>query len=113
MSEGGLTGDFYRRITAVRKPVFSIGTLAMVATMIAAILGGSVDTGVLPPVIEGGDVLVIRPDLVLVGTTPSGVLRAEPRPSTRSVIHLRTRMFSPYPGHRNLLSASRRNQFTR
>ena len=52
MAEGGLTGDFYRRIAAVRKPVFSIGTLAMVVTMIAAILGGGVDTGVLPPMVH-------------------------------------------------------------
>ena len=52
MTEGGLTGDFYRRIAAVRKPVFSMGTLAMVVTMIAAILGGGVDTGVLPPMVH-------------------------------------------------------------
>ena len=52
MAEGGLTGDFYRRIAAVRKPGFSIGTLAMVATMVAAILGGGVDTGVLPPMVH-------------------------------------------------------------
>jgi hypothetical protein len=52
MTEGGLSGDFYRRIAALRKPVFSIGTLAMVVTMIAAILGGGVDTGVLPPMVH-------------------------------------------------------------
>jgi hypothetical protein len=52
MTEGGLTGDFYRRIAALRKPVFSIGTLAMAVTMIAAILGGGVDTGVLPPMVH-------------------------------------------------------------
>jgi hypothetical protein len=52
MTEGGLTGDFYRRIAVLRKPVFSIGTLAMVVTMIAAILGGGVDTGVLPPMVH-------------------------------------------------------------
>jgi len=52
MTEGGLTGDFYRRIAELRKPVFSIGTLAMGVTMIAAILGGGVDTGVLPPMVH-------------------------------------------------------------
>ncbi len=52
MAEGHLTGDQYRRIAAARKPVFSIGTLAMVATMITAIIGASVDTGVLPPVVH-------------------------------------------------------------
>jgi hypothetical protein len=53
MAEHSLTGDFYRRIAQARKPVFSIGTYAMGATMIAAILGASVDTGVLPPIVHG------------------------------------------------------------
>ena len=29
MAENNLTGDYYRRIAAARKPVFSIGTYAM------------------------------------------------------------------------------------
>ena len=53
MAEHGVTGDYYRRIAAVRKPVFSVGTFAMAATMIAAILGASVDTGHLPPIVHG------------------------------------------------------------
>ena len=53
MAEHGVTGDYYRRIAAVRKPVFSVGTFAMAATMVAAILGASVDTGKLPPIIHG------------------------------------------------------------
>jgi len=53
MAEHGVTGDYYRRIAAVRKPVFSVGTFAMAATMIAAILGASVDTGKLPPIVHG------------------------------------------------------------
>jgi hypothetical protein len=53
MAEHGVVGDYYRRIAAARKPVFSIGTLAMVLTMAAAILGASVDTGVLPPIVHG------------------------------------------------------------
>ena len=52
MAEGHLTGDHYRRIAAARKPVFSIGTLAMAVTMVAAIIGASVDTGVLPPIVH-------------------------------------------------------------
>ena len=52
MSEHNVTGDFYRRIAAARKPVFSIATLAMAVTMTAAILGASVDTGVLPPMVH-------------------------------------------------------------
>ena len=53
MAEHNVTGDYYRRIAAARKPVFSIGTLAMGATMVAAILGASVDTGVLPAIVHG------------------------------------------------------------
>ena len=52
MAENSLTGDYYRRIAAARKPVFSIGTLAMGVTMTAAIIGASVDTGVMPPIVH-------------------------------------------------------------
>jgi hypothetical protein len=51
--EGGLSGEFEARIALLRKPVFSIGTLAMVLTMATAILGASVDTGVLPAAAHG------------------------------------------------------------
>ena len=47
-AEGGLSREFERRIAVARKPVFSIATLAMVVTMITALVGASVDTGVLP-----------------------------------------------------------------
>lgn len=53
MAEHNVVGDYYRQIAAARKPVFSIGTLAMVVTMVSAILGASVDTGVLPPIVHG------------------------------------------------------------
>src|SRR3954469_3049220 len=53
MVEHNVVGDYYRRIAAARKPVFSIGTFAMGATMVTAILGASVDTGVLPPIVHG------------------------------------------------------------
>ena len=52
MAEHNLPGDFHRRIAAARKPVFSIGTLAMAVTLVAAIIGASVDTGVLPPIVH-------------------------------------------------------------
>ena len=52
MAEHHVVGDYHRRIAAARKPVFSIGTLAMAVTMITAILGASVDTGVLPPIVH-------------------------------------------------------------
>jgi hypothetical protein len=53
MAEHNVTGDYYRQIAAARKPVFSIATFAMAATMVTAILGASVDTGVLPPIVHG------------------------------------------------------------
>jgi hypothetical protein len=53
MAEHNVAGDYFQRIAAARKPVFSIGTLAMAVTMVAAILGASVDTGVLPAMIHG------------------------------------------------------------
>jgi hypothetical protein len=52
MAEHSVAGDYYRRIALARKPVFSIATLAMAATMVAAIMGASVDTGVLPPAVH-------------------------------------------------------------
>jgi hypothetical protein len=52
MAEHSVTGDYYRRIARARKPVFSIGTLAIAATMVTAIIGASVDTGVLPPMVH-------------------------------------------------------------
>ena len=47
-AEGNLSRDFERRIAIARKPVFSMATLAMLLTMTTALLGASVDTGVLP-----------------------------------------------------------------
>src|SRR5262245_32530716 len=52
MAEYHLTGDYFRRIAVARKPVFSIATLAMAVTMAAAIMGASVDTRVLPPIVH-------------------------------------------------------------
>jgi hypothetical protein len=52
MLEGHLAGDQYRRIAAARKPVFSIGTLAMAITIVTALMGASVDTGILPPMVH-------------------------------------------------------------
>jgi hypothetical protein len=52
-AEGGLSKEFERRIAVLRKPVFSIGTYAMLLTIVAALLGASVDTGVLPAGIHG------------------------------------------------------------
>jgi hypothetical protein len=43
---------FVGRIAAARRPVFSVATLAMAVTIVTAILGASVDTGVLPPMVH-------------------------------------------------------------
>ena len=52
MAEHSVDGDYYRRIAAARKPVFSMGTFAMAFTMVTAIMGASVDTGGLPPMVH-------------------------------------------------------------
>jgi hypothetical protein len=51
--EGGLSKEFERRIAVLRKPVFSIGTLAMFVTIVTALIGASVDTGMLPAGVHG------------------------------------------------------------
>jgi hypothetical protein len=43
-----LSKEYERRIAVARRPVFSIAIAAMLATMIAALVGATVDTGVLP-----------------------------------------------------------------
>jgi len=45
--EGGLQGDYAGRIAALRAPVFSRATAAMVVLMATAIIGASVDVGVM------------------------------------------------------------------
>jgi hypothetical protein len=52
-AEGGLSREYERRIAIARKPVFSIATLAMAATIVTALAGASVDTGVLPSGVHG------------------------------------------------------------
>ncbi len=48
VAEGNLSRDFVAEIARARKPVFSIGTLAMMVTIAAAIVGGGVDVGSMP-----------------------------------------------------------------
>jgi hypothetical protein len=52
-AEGGLSGEFARRVADVRRPVFSLATLAMTLTIVTALLGASVDTGMLPRPVHG------------------------------------------------------------
>ena len=51
--EGGLSADFARRIAQLRRPVFSLATVAMSLTIVTALLGASVDTGMLPSSVHG------------------------------------------------------------
>ena len=53
VTEGGLPARFVSDIAEARRPVFSIGTLAIALTMATAIVGGGTDTGVIPPAIHG------------------------------------------------------------
>ena len=48
VAEGGLATDAAARVAALRGPVFKLATLAMASTMLTAIVGGGVDTGVVP-----------------------------------------------------------------
>lgn len=48
VTESGLSPRFVADIGRIRRPVFSIGTLAMALTMATAIVGGGVDTGAIP-----------------------------------------------------------------
>lgn len=49
VTEGNLSPDLYAAVARARKPVFSIATIAMLLTMVTAIVGGGVDTGSLSP----------------------------------------------------------------
>jgi hypothetical protein len=48
VAEGDLSPELYAEVARARKPVFGIATVAMLLTMTTAIIGGGVDTGVLP-----------------------------------------------------------------
>jgi hypothetical protein len=46
--DGGLETDAVARVSALRGPVFKLASVAMGLTMLTAIIGGGVDTGVIP-----------------------------------------------------------------
>ena len=48
VTEYGLGGDYVTRVSQIRAPVFTRATMAMTLTMVAAIVGASVDVQVLP-----------------------------------------------------------------
>ncbi len=49
VAEGGLETDAVARVSALRGPVFKLASIAMALTMVTAIVGGGVDTQVIPP----------------------------------------------------------------
>ncbi|MCY4078470.1 MAG: hypothetical protein OXH04_23900 [Acidobacteria bacterium] len=51
-AEGGLPATFYAAVARARRPVFSVGMLAMGLTMAAAIIGAGVDTGAVPTAVH-------------------------------------------------------------
>lgn len=52
VTDAGLPAELHLAVARARRPVFSAGTLAMALTMLAAVLGGGVDTAVLPVVVH-------------------------------------------------------------
>lgn len=52
VTEGELSPELYAAVARARRPVFSIAVIAMALTMAAAILGGGVDTRVVPPLVH-------------------------------------------------------------
>ena len=48
VTEAELTTDAVARVSALRGPVFKVASVAMALTMVTAIVGGGVDTGVIP-----------------------------------------------------------------
>ena len=48
VDEGEVTTDAVARVSAVRGPVFKLATVATALTMVTAIVGGGVDTNVIP-----------------------------------------------------------------
>ena len=48
VTDGGLSRHFVADFSRVRRAVFSMATLAMAVTMVTAIIGGGVDTRVIP-----------------------------------------------------------------
>lgn len=62
-ADGGLSPDFGVQVSQVRRPVFSQASAAMALTMATAIIGGGVDTGVVPSAIHsilGGLAVVVN-----------------------------------------------------
>ncbi len=52
VAEERLQTDAVARVSALRGPVFKLATLAMASTMLTAIMGGGVDTGVVPAAVH-------------------------------------------------------------
>ena len=81
VTDGGLSDELHLAVARARRPVFSIGTLAIGLTMLAAVLGGGVDTDVLPVVVHSmpalaalaANLLAFRAELTALATAANSV----------------------------------------
>ena len=81
VADAGLPDELHLAVARARRPVFSAGTLAMALTMLAAVLGGGVDTAVLPVVVHSlpalaalaANVAAFRAELTALATVAGSV----------------------------------------
>ena len=81
VTDGGLSDELHLAVARARRPVFSIGSLAMGLTMLAAVLGGGVDTNVLPVVVHSmpavaalaANLMAFRAELTAMATAADSV----------------------------------------
>jgi len=81
VTDAGLSAELHLAVARARRPVFSVGSLAMGLTMLAAVLGGGVDARVLPVVAHSlpavlalaANLLAFRAELVALATATDSV----------------------------------------
>jgi hypothetical protein len=58
LKETGIEGDYRQEIRSLHNTLFPPATLAILATILAFVLGGGADTRVLPPIVHGAAALL-------------------------------------------------------
>ena len=94
VTEGGLSQELYRVVAKVRRPVFSTATVAMVLTMATAIIGGGVDTGVIPAGIHSvlalsalaGNLVAVRTEVIAMLSSARIVAEVDQQLAERATI---------------------------
>ena len=94
VTEGGFSQELYRVVAKVRRPVFSSATVAMVLTMATAIIGGGVDTGVIPAGVHavlavsalGGNVVALRIEVIAMLSSARIVAEVDQQLAERATI---------------------------